>query len=56
MTLTEKSRSVLRALAKLSKESTLSLNELRVVIALERIVAPKSAPQGERYLESTGEG
>jgi hypothetical protein len=39
MTMSERSKEVLRALAKLAKESTLSINELRVVLALERVVA-----------------
>jgi hypothetical protein len=39
MTLSEKSKEVLRALTRLSQDSALSLNELRVVLALERIVA-----------------
>ncbi len=37
--LSEKSKEVLRELAKLAKESALSINELRVILALERIVA-----------------
>ena len=39
MTVSEKSKEVLRALAKLSKVSALSINEMRVVLALERVVA-----------------
>jgi hypothetical protein len=39
VTMSEKSKDVLRALAKLSKVSVLSINELRVVLALERVVA-----------------
>lgn len=39
MSVADKSKEVLRALAKLSKVSALSINELRVVLALERIVA-----------------
>jgi hypothetical protein len=39
VTLSEKGKVVLHALAKLAKESTLSINELRVVLALERVVA-----------------
>ena len=37
--MSEKSKEVLRALARLTKESALSINELRVVLALERVVA-----------------
>lgn len=39
MTEIEKSKEVLRELTKLSKTSLLSINELRVILALERIVA-----------------
>lgn len=39
MTMSEKSKEVLGALARLSKVSALSINELRVVLALERLVA-----------------
>lgn len=39
MTSSERSKEVLRALAKLSKVSAFSINELRVVLALERVVA-----------------
>jgi hypothetical protein len=39
MSLSERSKEVLRALAKLAKTSALSINELRVVLALERLVA-----------------
>lgn len=39
MILSERSKEVLRALTKLSKTSALSINELRVVLALERLVA-----------------
>jgi hypothetical protein len=35
----DKSRLILRALARLVKESALSINELRVVLALERVLA-----------------
>jgi len=37
--MSEESKQVLRALAKLAKESVLSINELRVVLALERVIA-----------------
>ena len=39
MSLNEQSKKVLRALVTLSKTSSLSINELRVVVALERVVA-----------------
>ena len=44
----EKSRHILRALARLVKESALSINELRVVLALERVVARIEAHKGLR--------
>lgn len=44
----EKSRHILRALARLVKESALSINELRVVLALERVVARIEAHRGLR--------
>ena len=39
MRISERSKEVLRALVKLSKTSALSINELRIVLALERLVA-----------------
>ena len=39
MNLSERSKEVLRALARLAKESALSINEIRIVLALERVVA-----------------
>ena len=39
MTMSDKSKEALRALAKLAKTSKLSINELRVILALERVVA-----------------
>jgi len=39
MTVSDKGKEILRALTKLEKTSVLSINELRVVLALERIVA-----------------
>lgn len=39
MILSERSKEVLRALTKLSKASALSINDLRVILALERVVA-----------------
>jgi hypothetical protein len=39
MTQGDKSKHILRELSRLAKVSTLSLNELRVVLALERVVA-----------------
>ncbi len=39
MKMSERSKEVLHALAKRAKESALSINELRVVLALERVVA-----------------
>ena len=44
----DKSRHILRALARLVKESALSINELRVVLALERVVARIEAHKGLR--------
>lgn len=44
----DKSRHILRALARLVKESALSINELRVVLALERVVARIDAHKGLR--------
>lgn len=44
----DKSRQILRALARLVKESALSINELRVVLALERVVARIEAHKGLR--------
>lgn len=39
MRLSERSKEVLRALSQISKQSALSINELRVILALERVVA-----------------
>ena len=39
MTESDKSQEVLRALSALAKSSRLSINELRIILALERIVA-----------------
>lgn len=44
----DKSRDILRALARLVKNSSLSINELRVVLALERVVARIEAHKGLR--------
>ena len=43
MTKDEKSKEVLQALGELAKVSALSINELRVVLALERVVARMQA-------------
>lgn len=48
MTKDDKSRYILRELSRLAKVSTLSINELRVVLALERVVARIEAHKGLR--------
>jgi hypothetical protein len=48
MTQDDKSRYILRELSRLAKVSTLSINELRVVLALERVVARIEAHKGLR--------
>ena len=44
----DKSKYTLRELSRLAKVSTLSINELRVVLALERVVARIEAHKGLR--------